>query len=263
MHFDAESKIVKFQNPVPCVARTASLGNEFFAKCELLSGKGRQRHELCLALLKGIAPANQSINFGFDWLIVRDQSDWETWNVLFSSSVSRLRPHDLNHGRKFGSKSKPFELLCCAQVKTFPFIISVISWCESWMCEWRKWEKIANIFEGRILLLIVNWPFPPSHLLDAKLSKIEKTFNNILREICKNGNWATNWYFLALSVAVNPKYPISSKSWVQFVSWSLPQPTVKVILWSQNEMMIWIWRRNWLDNYLIIIPLFLSPIIML
>lgn len=60
------------------------------------------------------------------------------------------------------------------KLRLFPFIISVISWCESWMCEWRKWEKIANIFEGRILLLIVNWPFPPSHLLDAKLSKIEK-----------------------------------------------------------------------------------------
>jgi len=26
-----------------------------------------------------------------------------------------------------------------------------------------------------------------------------------------NENWATNWYFLALSVAVNPKFPISSK----------------------------------------------------
>jgi hypothetical protein len=59
MHFDA--KMVKFQNPVPCVAGTASLGSEFFAKCELLSGKGRQRHELCLALLKGlILSVNQS-----------------------------------------------------------------------------------------------------------------------------------------------------------------------------------------------------------
>jgi hypothetical protein len=35
--------------------------------------------------------------------------------------------------------------------------------------------KNSNIFEGRILLLIVNWPPPPSHLLDAKLSKFEKT----------------------------------------------------------------------------------------
>jgi hypothetical protein len=60
MHFDA--KMVKFQNPVPCVAGMASLGNEFFAKCELLSGKGRQRHELCLVLLKGIVPSNQPIN---------------------------------------------------------------------------------------------------------------------------------------------------------------------------------------------------------
>lgn len=263
MHFDAESKIVKFQNPVPCVARTASLGNEFFAKCELLSGKGRQRHELCLALLKGIAPSNQSINFGFDWSIVRDQSDWETWNVLFSSSVSRLRPHDLNHGRKFGSKSKPFELLCCAQVKTF----SIYNFCDFLMWILDVWvtqmRKNSKHFWRQNFTFDRKLAFPPSHLLDAKLSKIEKTFNNILREICKNGNWATNWYFLALSVAVNPKYPISSKSWVQFVSWSLPQPTVKVILWSQNEMMIRIWRRNWLDNYLIIIPLFLSPIIML
>jgi hypothetical protein len=62
---------------------------------------------------------------------------------------------------------------------------------------------------------------------------------------------------------VNPKFPIWVKSWVQFVSWSLPQPTVKAILWEQNEMTIWIWGRNWLDNYLIIILLFLSPIIML
>ena len=60
MHFDA--KLAKFQNPVPCVARTASLGNEFFAKCELLSGKGKLRHELCLELLKGIGPRVQSIN---------------------------------------------------------------------------------------------------------------------------------------------------------------------------------------------------------
>lgn len=209
-----------------------------------------------------LLPINQSTSVLIDWLLDINRIEkretfylaavWVDSGPTISITVANLGPNRnlLNY---------------CAvpKLRLFPFIISVISWCESWMCEWRKWEKIANIFEGRILLLIVNWPFPPSHLLDAKLSKIKKTFNNILREICKNGNWATNWYFLALSVAVNPKYPISSKSWVQFVSWSLPQPTVKVILWSQNEMMIWIWRRNWLDNYLIIIPLFLSPIIML
>ena len=58
MHFDA--KMVKFQNPVPCVAGMASLGNEFFAKCELLKGKGIQRHELCLAILKAEADFDQS-----------------------------------------------------------------------------------------------------------------------------------------------------------------------------------------------------------
>jgi len=141
--FSTHWKIVKSQNPVPCVAWTASLGNEFFAKCELLSGKGRLRHELCLALLKGIDPSNQSVNqpWLIDWWINR--SEKKTWNVYLA--VCPLQPHDLNRRRKFGSKSKPFELLCCAQVKTFPFIISVISWCESWMCEWRKWEK-ANIW---------------------------------------------------------------------------------------------------------------------
>jgi len=123
MHFDADSKVVKFHNPVPCVAWTASLGNEFFAKCELLSGKGRQRHELGLALLKGIAPSNQPINLSWliDWTINRRG---ETWNVYLA--VCPLRPHDLNHRRKFGSKSKPFELLCCAQVKTF----SIYNFCD-------------------------------------------------------------------------------------------------------------------------------------
>jgi len=125
-----------------------------------------------------------------------DQSQGETWNVYLA--VCPLRPHDLNRRRKFGSKSKPFELLCCAQVKTFPFIISVISWCESWMCEWRKWE-IANIWRQNFTF-DRKLAFPPWHLLDAKLSKIQKNLNNILREICMNGNWATNWYFLALSV---------------------------------------------------------------
>lgn len=158
MHFDA--KIAKFQNPVPCVARTASLGNEFFAKCELLWGKGRQRHELCLALLKGIDPSNQSINL-IDWLIARDQSDWETWNVFLAAMWVHSGPTISIHHCKFGSNLKPFELLCCAQVKTF----SIYNFCDFLMWILDVWVtqmwKNSNIFEGRILLLIVNWPLPP------------------------------------------------------------------------------------------------------
>jgi hypothetical protein len=63
MLFDAASqKLSYFKIPSHLVARTASLGNEFFAKCEMLSGKGKLRHELCLELLKGIDPPVQSIN---------------------------------------------------------------------------------------------------------------------------------------------------------------------------------------------------------
>lgn len=71
MHFDA--KKVKFQNPVPCVARTASLGNEFFAKCELPQEKEYKDMSSVWYFWKGFfLPTNQST-----WLI-----DWEEINRI-------------------------------------------------------------------------------------------------------------------------------------------------------------------------------------
>ena len=158
MHFDA--KLAKFQNPVPCVARTASLGNEFFAKCELLWGKGRQRHELCLALLKGIDPSNQSIN-QLDWLIARDQSDWETWNVFLAAMWVHSGPTISIHRCKFGSKLKPFELLCCAQVKTF----SIYNFCDflTWILDvWvKQMRKNSKHFWRQNFTFDRKLAFPP------------------------------------------------------------------------------------------------------
>ena len=83
------TKMVKFQNPVSRVARQAFLGNEFFAKCELLSGKGRQRHKLCLALLNGSDPFKQPINL--------DQT--EKRETFFSSSSIVLTPAPRSQSR--------------------------------------------------------------------------------------------------------------------------------------------------------------------
>jgi len=154
-------KMVKFQNPVPCVARTASLGNEFFAKCELLQEKEDKDMSSVWHFWKGlILPINQSVSIG--WLI-----DWSRW--IEGRNVKRfIKQRQCAHSCpkisimccKFGSKSKPFELLCCAQVKTF----SIYNFCDFLVWIFDVWltqmRKIANSFSGRILLLIVNWPFP-------------------------------------------------------------------------------------------------------
>ena len=107
--------------------------------------KGRQRYELCLALLKGIDPSNQSINLNWLKLIDWSRSIWgrNMKRFIKQRQCAYSCPKISIMCCKFGSKLKPFELLCCAQVKTF----SIYNFCD--------------------LLVIVNWPFPKSHLFET------------------------------------------------------------------------------------------------
>jgi hypothetical protein len=79
-------------------------------------------------------------------LIEWDQSNWETWNVLFSSSCVHSGPTISITVANLGPNRNLLNYCAVPKLRLFPFIISVISWCESCVCERLKWEKIANIW---------------------------------------------------------------------------------------------------------------------
>ena len=107
-----------------------------------------------------ILPINQS-TWLIDWLIARDQSDWETWNVFLAAMWVHSGPTISIHRCKFGSKLKPFELLCCAQVKTF----SIYNFCDflTWILDvWvKQMRKNSKHFWRQNFTFDRKLAFPP------------------------------------------------------------------------------------------------------
>ena len=125
----------------PCLLELPSLAMNFSPSVSCYQEKEDKDMSSVWHFWKGlILQINQSTSIGWNWLIGRDQSEGEIWNVLLSSgSLPTPAPRFQLCVANLGPNWNPLNYCAVPRLRFF----FIYNFCD--------------------LLVIVNWPFPKSH----------------------------------------------------------------------------------------------------